>query len=153
MTSEASGLPIRVLLDTNVVLDVLLSREPWRSEAAALWQAVDDEQLTAYLPASAVTDIFNVARKLTDIARARQSVQVCLDAFNIGIVDRAVLERAQVLSGPDFEDNVQIACAEFNALDAIVTRNPDDFAGSPVAVWSPEQCLKNLKRALGRRRS
>ncbi len=69
------------------------------------------------------------------------------------MVVRAVLERAQILSGLNFEYNVQIACAEFNALDAIVTRNPDDFAGSPVAVWSPALCLKNLKRALGRRRS
>ena len=135
---------MRVLLDTNVVLDVLLKRDPWQAEASALWQAVDGGQLTAYLPASAVTDIFYVARKLTDIVRARQSVQVCLDAFTIATVDRAVLERAQVLSGSDYQDNVQIACAELNELDAIVTRDPDDYEGSPSAVWSPAQCLANL---------
>ena len=144
---------MRVLFDTNVVLDVLLKRKPWQAEASALWQAVDAGRLTAYLPASAVTDIFFVARKLTDIIRARQSVQVCLDAFNIGTIDRAVLERAQVLSGSDFKDNVQIACAESHELDAIVTRNPDDFEGSPIAIWSPTQCLKHLQARQGGRPS
>lgn len=144
---------MRVLLDTNVVLDVLLKRKPWQAAAAALWQAVDGGRLTAYIPASAVTDIFYVARKLTDLVRARQSVQVCLDAFNIGTVDRAVLERAQALSGSDYEDNVQIACAEFNELDAIVTRNPSDYGGSPIVVWSPAECLKNLRGKPRRRPS
>lgn len=136
---------LRVLLDTNVVLDVLLKRDPWLVDAKTLWQAVDDERLTAYLSASAVTDIFYVARRLTDIIRARQAVQVCLDAFEIAAVDRAVLERAQVLSGFDFEDNVQIASAELNELDAIVTRNPGDFGGSPVAIWSPDECRRHLQ--------
>jgi predicted nucleic acid-binding protein len=144
---------MRILLDTNVVLDVLLKREPWQADASALWQAVDGGQLTAYIPASAVTDIFYVARRLTDIVRARRSVQVCLDAFNVGTVDRAVLERAQVLSGSDFEDNVQIACAESNELDAIVTRDPSDYEGSPIAVWSPAECLKNLQDKAGCRPS
>jgi hypothetical protein len=70
---------------------------------------------------------------------------VCLDAFNIAAIDRAMLERAQILSGSDYKDNVQIACAESNGLDAIVTRNPRDFAESPVAVWSPAECLAQLQ--------
>jgi predicted nucleic acid-binding protein len=136
---------MRVLLDTNVVLDVLLQREPWQAEAAMLWQAVDAGQLTAYLTASTLTDIFYVARRLTDVARARQAVQICLDAFDIGAVDRAVLERAQALSGLDYADNVQIACAEHHHLEAIVTRNLSDYEGSPIVVWSPAQCLQHLE--------
>jgi predicted nucleic acid-binding protein len=135
---------MRVLLDTNVVLDVLLERDPWLEDAQALWQAVDDGQLTAYLPASVLTDIFYVARRLTDIVQARRAVQVCLDAFEIAGVDRGVLERAQVLAGPDFEDNVQIACAELNELEAVVTRDPDGYAGSTVPVWSPGECRRQL---------
>ena len=142
---------MRVLLNTNVVLDVLLRRDPWEADASAIWRAVDNGTLTAYLTASSLTDIFYVARRLTDIARARQAVQVCMDAFNIGAVDRSVLERAQALSGPDFEDNVQIACAELNELDAIVTRNPKDFEGTSIAVWSPAQCLNHLETSRRKR--
>ena len=136
---------LRVLLDTNVVLDVLLKRDPWLTDSQAVWQAADDQQLTAYLPASAVTDIFYVARRLTDLVKARQAVQVCLDAFEIITVDRSVLERAQILSGSDFEDNVQLACAELNDLDAIVTRDPSDYEGAPIQVWSPGECRQRLE--------
>lgn len=136
---------MRVLLDTNVVLDVLLSRAPWLEPAQALWQASDAGTLTAYLTATTLTDVFYVARRLTEFRRARQAVQVCLDAFEIVTVDRSALERAQQLSGADFEDNVQIACAEAAGLEAIVTRDTTSFEGSPIAVWSPAECLGRLQ--------
>jgi predicted nucleic acid-binding protein len=50
---------MRVLLDTNVVLDVLLNRQPWVNDAAAVWQANDDGRVIVYLAASTFTDIFN----------------------------------------------------------------------------------------------
>jgi predicted nucleic acid-binding protein len=136
---------MRVLLDTNVVLDVLLSRNRWLDDAKAIWQAADEGRITGYLTATTMTDIFYVARRLGDILQAKQSVQVCLDAFEIVTVDRSVLERAQQLSGSDFEDNVQIACAESIGLEAIVTRDTDGFAGSTVPVWSPPECRKRLE--------
>ena len=136
---------MRVLFDTNVVLDVLLSREPWLEDGRTLWQAADEGWLTVFVTATTLTDIFYVARRLADIPRARQAVQVCLDAFEIVAVDRNALERAQQLSGSDFEDNVQIACAEASELDAIVTRDASRFAGSPLAVWSPAECRQRLE--------
>jgi predicted nucleic acid-binding protein len=135
---------MRVLLDTNMALDVLLQREPWLADARRLWQVADEDRLEARLPASTLTDIFYVARRLADLSRVRQAVQVCLDAFEIAPVDRLVLERAQVLSGVDFGDNVQIACAELNDLEAIVTRNADNYEGSTVAIWSPRECVERL---------
>lgn len=135
---------MRVLLDTNVVLDVLLQRAPWLTEAQALWQANDDDRLTACLTATTLTDIFYVARRLTDLRRARQAVQLCLDAFAVVPVDRAILLRAQQLSGPDFEDNVQIASAEAAGLEAIVTRDRESYQGAPLPVWLPAECLQHL---------
>jgi predicted nucleic acid-binding protein len=136
---------MRVLLDTNVVLDALLSRDPWLGDARALWQAADEGRLAGFVTATTLTDVFYVARTLADIARARQAVQVCLDAFEIVPVDRASLERAQQLSGSDLEDNVQIACVEAIKLDAIVTRDAVSFAASPIPVWSPAQCRQRLE--------
>jgi predicted nucleic acid-binding protein len=135
---------MRVLLDTNVVLDVLLSREPWLADASALWQATDEGRLTSFVTATTLTDIFYVARRTVDLAHARQAVQVCLEAFEIVPVDRGALERAQQLSSPDFEDNVQIACAEAGKLEAIVTRDLVSFAASPLPVWSPAECRQRL---------
>ena len=136
--------PLRVLLDTNVILDVLLQRQPWVNEAAEIWQAVDEGRVAAFLPASALTDIYYVARRLTDPPRAREAVRVCLAAFQFCTVDRAVLEAACRRDGQDFEDDLQIACAESDGLDAIVTRDAAGFVGCSLSVWSPSDCCQVL---------
>jgi len=135
---------MRVLLDTSVVLDVILRRVPWLADAQALWQASDDGRLLACVTATSVTDIFYVVRRYTDRHGARQAVQLCLETFVILPVDRSILERAQQLSGPDYEDNVQIAAAEAAGLDAVVTRDQGDFRGSLLPIWSPAECRQRL---------
>ncbi len=99
----------------------------------------------AYLPARIMTDIFHVARRLTCPAYAWQAVQDCLDPLEIGTVDRSVPERAPVVSGADSEDTVQFACAERNELEAIVTRDMNDYAGSLSSAWSPRKCRRQLQ--------
>ncbi|MGE0494294.1 MAG: PIN domain-containing protein [Vulcanimicrobiota bacterium] len=130
---------LRVLFDTNVVLDVLLARSPWLEDAAALWRAIDESRLVACLPASTLTDIYYVARKLTDRERARKAVVVCLETFEIAPVDRLVLAAAQALEGADYEDDVQIACGQAVRVEAIVTRDLSGFVGSPLPVYTPSQ--------------
>lgn len=135
---------MNVLIDTNIVLDVLLEREPRLVEAQAVWQACDDERITGYLLASTFTDIYYIARRTVGRDKAREAVEVCLAAFAICGIDRAVLEHALLLTGTDFEDNVQIAAALQSELDAIVTRNPHDFAHAPLPVLTPITLLAQL---------
>ena len=137
---------MRVLLDTNVVLDVLLNRQPWVTEASGIWQANDAGELDGYIVATTLTNIFYVARRLTNLDRARAAVRLCLDAFEICIVDRAALEQAETLNGSDFEDNLQMACAAQAGLDAIVTRDPAGFQSSAVLVLTPTELLLRLKQ-------
>ena len=118
---------MRILLDTNVVLDVLLKREPWLNDAAAIWQANDDGRLMAYLTASTFTDIFYISKRVAGIEIARQAIRTCLDAFEICEVNRLTLEQAEILSGSDFEDNLQITCASIKNLEAIITRDKSGF--------------------------
>ncbi len=140
--------PLGVLLDTNVILDVLLQRQPWVREAAEIWQAEDEGRLAGFVPASALTDIYYVARRLTDATRARKSVSVCMAAFELCSVDRPLLERAYSLDGKDFEDDLQIACAESSGLVAVVTRDVDGFRESSIEVWTPAQCCQKLSMGL-----
>jgi predicted nucleic acid-binding protein len=108
---------MRVLPDTNIVLDVLLEREPWVTEAKQIWQANDEGQIIGYVLASAITDIFYVARRLVGLEKAREAIHTCLEAFEICTVDRRALEIAEALPGNDFEDNLQMACADLASLD------------------------------------
>jgi predicted nucleic acid-binding protein len=136
-----------VLLDLNVVLDTLLGREPWRAEADQIWEANRDGRIDGWLSAAAPPTLFYVVRKQADLARAHLAITNCLRSLEIAPINRTTLELATTFSGSDFEDNLQIACAVESRLDAIVTRNPGDFAGSPVMVLTPAELLARLPKA------
>jgi predicted nucleic acid-binding protein len=135
---------MRVLIDTNIILDVLLDRAPWVNDSSQIWAACDTRRIVGFITASALTDIFYIARRQSNLATARISVGLCLATFEICLVDRSVLEHATELAGADFEDNVQIAGALRNNLVAIVTRNTADFATAPIPVLSPAQLLAQI---------
>ena len=145
-TSASSSSDLHVLVDTNVVLDLLLAREPWLSDAQPMWDARDAGYLFVYLSASVLTDIFYICRKQVRPDRAKQAVEACLLGFAIIGVDRPVIAAALSLPGNDFEDNVQIACAQSAGLGFIVTRNTTDFAHSPIPALEPPAVISHLSR-------
>ncbi|MDZ8138645.1 MAG: PIN domain-containing protein [Nostoc sp. DedQUE04] len=135
---------MRVLVDTNIILDFLLEREPFLHDAELLFQAIASRQILGYATATTLTDIFYIARRHTqNIECARQAVAITLAAIENCAVDRSVLEIALASATSDFEDAVQIACALVYGLDAIVTRDADFFTAS-VPVLSINQVLQQL---------
>lgn len=135
---------MRILLDTNIVLDVLLDRMPFVSESSRVWEACEGIHVMGYLPASVMTDIFYIAHRMTNLATARIAVGLCLATFHILAVDRQTLEFAMTFASADFEDNLQIATADRAHLDAIVTRNRKDFQSSPIPILTPAEFLTHL---------
>jgi predicted nucleic acid-binding protein len=102
---------MRLLLDTNIVLDVLLKRAPWHQQAVAMFEAGRDKDLTAAVTTLCIANVFYVGRRLRGAEKARNAVRDCMETFEVLAVDRHTLEAAAVLSGSDFEDNIQIAAA------------------------------------------
>jgi predicted nucleic acid-binding protein len=138
---------VRVLIDTNILLDFLLQREPFRQDAEELFQAIDSGQIIGYVTATTLTDIFYIARRHTrSIEQARQAVLETLIVMVICPVNRAILESALASSIADFEDAVQIACAVSQGLEAILTRDTQDFANSTIPVLSVRQLLEQLEQ-------
>lgn len=135
---------MRVLLDTNVILDLMLRRDPWRVEAEAIAQAGADGRLQAHVCASAITDIFYISRRLIGAERARDIVRLCLDRLQVVSVTHGLLDAAERRGGGDFEDDLQAECAAESHLDAIVTRDPKGFASSPVPALTPAELLARL---------
>ena len=144
MAASRSARTLRVLVDTNVVLDQVLRREPWFTEVQPFWQARDAGLVTAYVPASVLTDIFYISRRQIGNVEARRAVARYLDEFGIVAVYRALLDSAMALPGADFEDNLQIVCAQATQMDLIVTRNTPDFRDSPVPAIEPADIAKHL---------
>src|SRR5260370_42494702 len=107
---------MKVLLDTNVVLDVLLQRGQWLAEAEAIWQASMDGRLVPCISASSLTDIYYISRRLVGREQARQAVRQCLDVLVILSTDSDTLEQAYAFQANDFEDGLQIASAARNGI-------------------------------------
>jgi predicted nucleic acid-binding protein len=137
---------MRVLLDTNVVLDSLLRRPPWHVVADRILEATRQRRLSCEVTTLTIANLFYVGRRLVGRVRARTDVRTCLETFGVLGVSRATLDAADAMPGRDFEDNIQIAAAQAAGLDAIVTRDPGDFVASPVPVLSPQHLLAELAR-------
>ena len=124
---------MKVLVDTNVLLDFLLEREPFKKDAEELFVVIDSGQIIGYVTATTLTDIFYIARKHTrSLELAREAVSSTLETMTICPINRNVLEAAFTSGLTDFEDAVQIYSAIAQNLDAIVTRDAKGFVSSPI---------------------
>ncbi|HEY7341657.1 MAG TPA: PIN domain-containing protein [Ktedonobacterales bacterium] len=139
---------IKVLVDTNVVIDWLNDRKPWVDEARSLWESRETGLTELYLPTSVLTDIFYILRKLIGNDGAKKAIEKCVATFGLLPIDETVIRSALTLPGSDFEDNVQIACTLTYHIDLIVTRNLGDFVhGVTVPVIEPKDIVRYLPSA------
>ena len=140
---------LSLLLDLNVVLDVLLDRKPHVTAAAALWSRIERGDSTGYLAAHGVTTIHYLADRARGKRFARQTVEDLLSVFRVVAVDEKIIRQALALSLSDFEDAVCAACAAAATCEAIVTRDPAGFRGSPVSPIDPATALAWLNASPG----
>ncbi len=138
---------MKVLFDLNVILDVVLNRQPWVIESKQVWDAHQSEGISGWLVATELTNLFYIVRRQSDSATARTAVRTCLATFDVLAVDQATLRDADSRTGADFEDDVLIVAAMAGNMDVIVTRDPADFVNSPVEVLSPAELLARLAPA------
>lgn len=132
---------MRVLFDTNVVLDVLLARVPHVEVAVKLFNLVDRGILDGLLCATTVTTTHYLATKSAGQEKARAHISTLLSMFEVAPVDREVLDGALRLEFVDYEDAVLHEAAMRADAGAIVTRNVRDFEHATVPVFDPDRLL------------
>jgi predicted nucleic acid-binding protein len=134
----------RLLVDTNVILDVLLDRQPHAETSIGVWVAIEAGRSEGYLSAHAITTIYYLIQRDPGPVKAKQLIGLMLRMFRVAAVDGIVLEQALRLPLGDFEDAVTAAAAQVCGCDFIVTRDPKGFRGSPVRALAPEAVLPML---------
>ncbi|MBQ3921801.1 MAG: PIN domain-containing protein [Spirochaetales bacterium] len=139
---------MKVLVDTNIILDCLLERLLFYDESKRVLEyclfLVD-----GYIAGHAFTDMFFTLHE-----REKRSVEYCRNSFiklcktfEVCAVDKQkVLDAAHNMAFEDFEDALQAECALSANVDYIITRNPKDFEGSFVPVIPPEEFLMIMER-------
>ena len=134
-----------VLLDTNVVLDVVLAREPFALESAQIFKLHEQGKIDAYIAAITPINVFYVTRKLKGSKEAQRAVELILSSLSVCPVNHAVLRQAYELPFGDYEDAVQHASAIASRIDTIVTRDIKDYKNATLPVFSPADFLKKLE--------
>lgn len=136
---------MRILFDTNVVLDVLLDREPFSSTAAKLFSKVESGEISGYVCATTITTIHYLACKVIGADSAMEEINKLIQLFDIAPVNRAVLGTAVSSDFKDFEDAVVHESALYIEAQGIVTRDLNGFKKSKIQVYSPEELLLMLE--------
>jgi predicted nucleic acid-binding protein len=131
-----------VLIDTNIILDYVLKREPNAEDAQACLDKLFTTRTKSWLTASTITDIYYVARRsLNDSAKAKAVVAKLLNAFLISDVDKTDCLNALELDMNDYEDALVSICAKKCKLQYIITQNVSDFTNSPIPAITPADYL------------
>jgi predicted nucleic acid-binding protein len=135
---------VKLLLDINVLLDVLLDREPWSAAASGLLSAIESQAAVGFVAAHTIPTVYYVVARARDRQLAAAAVGDLLRILEVARVTKAELQDALTYSVPDFEDAVQAAAARASGVDYLVTRNEKDFRNSPVPVADPATVLALL---------
>ncbi len=128
-------------LDTNVVLDFALKREPFINEAEEIFSLRDSGKIEIYLSTLTLSDAAYIAKKhgLNPFNVIRKFLEW------VQIVDLQKDFFYQVLASnfKDFEDGLHyFSAVSIKSIDAIITRNQKDFKSSRIPIYSPSEYLK-----------
>lgn len=132
---------MKVLIDTNVIIDYLADRMPFADHAEKIIALCESGELTGLLTASAATDVYYILRKQVGHAQTFEHLRTLFSVLDIVEVGKSDLLRAMELDMPDFEDALVSQCAKRVKAEQIVTRNLKDFLQSPVPPIAPEDFL------------
>lgn len=136
---------MNVLIDTNIILDILLRREPHYEDAARINVLSEKGYIRSYISASAITDIFYVATKeLKNKGTVLDLLKNLLITTNIASVTETGIHEALNLKWDDFEDSVQYVAGQGISAEYIITRNSKDFAKSQIKILSPKEFLDKI---------
>jgi predicted nucleic acid-binding protein len=137
---------MRVLLDTNIILDTLLIRDSHNEYSDQIFDLIATNTISAYVNTSSITDIYFISRRKLSDADTREKLKHILTIFQAIEVTKDDCWEALKSSMPDFEDALVTVCADKVNIDFIITRDIK-FLNHQKAVSPSEFLEKHLKNS------
>lgn len=133
---------MKILIDTNIVLDMLLGREPFEKSSTKVFEQAENGKVEAFLTANSITDIVYILRKKYDKEKIRDAVLELMKFIKIVSVTSKDINKAFDYLFTDYEDALQTQCAIKIKADYIVTRNVKDFKNGSVKAITPDKFIE-----------
>ena len=135
---------MKILIDTNIIIDNALEREPFWNASEQVLSLIEKGTIAGYISASTFSDLYYIIRKARGrdwtLTYLKQLITFC----QIATVNQAAIIMAFTTNFQDFEDSIQYSTSVVNKLDAIITRNPQDFPIITPRIITPEQLIAEL---------
>lgn len=140
---------MRWYVDTNIILDLILRREPHLETASAIFNFSTTERLSLFTCSHSIPTAHYVAKKSFKEDVLRNVIDEILNFLNIVAVDEDILRKSLKSAHKDFEDAIHILCAhQIKNLDGIITRNMRDFSTSEIKVFSPDEAVAYINKKI-----
>lgn len=133
---------MKVLIDTNILLDVLMKREPHYLTAAKVWTLTKEGLVQGYISAISVNNLYYIVKKMKGQGVAEEFVDDILNDFEVVPLSKDILRQARTIKKLDYEDLIQYFSAIHSGCDSIITRNKKDFPVIGIKLFSPDEFLK-----------
>lgn len=134
---------MKILVDTNIIIDALTGREPFRESAEQIFMLAANQLQDMYITAGSATDIYYLIKKhLHNTEQSKNTMSKLYQLFGILDVTANGCQDALLSNMNDYEDAVVSCCAKRNQMDYIVTRNIKDYKQSKVKALLPDDFVK-----------
>lgn len=138
---------MKVIIDTNIFLDVLLHREPFFTNSCEVLKLCEGKRATGFVSANSVADLFYLTHRIFhDNEKAYMAVGYVLKIVSVISVTNEDVINAYNRKASDFEDCLLAECAKNNHCSGIVTRNKKDFESFGIDLYSPEEFIEAFRR-------
>lgn len=136
---------MKIMCDTNVILDVLLEREPFVNDSCKVLSLCEEHRIDGFVSASSVMDIYYLVRKYTHSTElAYKAVGKLLEIVKVCSVTNNDVLTAFQRKARDFEDCLVATCARSTRCNYIVTRNKKDFEEFDISLLTPSELLQKI---------
>lgn len=138
---------IRIFIDTNIILDVLLEREPFLKGSREIWCLVEEKEVAGFVSLNSLTDIFYISKKYIGSEKARGLVGKLLSVFDFIPLTKAIVKQALFLDIKDLEDAIQAISAKKAFADYLISRDIKGFSSNiGIKVTTPEGFLEIYRK-------
>lgn len=135
---------MKVLIDTNVILDVLYKREGFYEDSLKIWKLCETRKLDGYISALSIPNIVYILRRELDPEKTLEVINNINLVFKIYDLKSDIIMQAAEKKTKDYEDALQMVTAQKLKASFIVTRNIKDFAGGKIIAVKPSELLERL---------
>lgn len=136
----------KVILDTNIILDIALDRRDFCEDAKKVLLLLNQNGIKSFVTATTITDIYYILKKSKGHQHTIAFLTGLFNFIDIAGVTKDVVLAALTSVMSDFEDAVQTETAKYNDIDTIITRNFSDFEYSGLEVYTPAKFIQEISK-------